>query len=512
MDIYRRLFWILLISLTAFRIFLSSQFELAPDEAYYWTWSRHLDWSYFDQGPMLALVIGFFTKLFGSTQEWQVRMGSVILSFLSSWIFFELIIKLFKSTRAAWYGFLGFQSALLVSVGAVLMMHDSIMLFFWIACLYLFLNAIIHHWEPGWWLGALVLGLGALSKYTMALFVPCLLLFLILSPQQRIWWKKPHLYISGFITLLVVSPILFWNAGNDWASFGHVGDLGGVKKLWAFQLKTVGDYLGGQLAVLSPLLGFFCLASPVIGWKQWRKAFDLSEAFLFTTCFSAPIFIFFLLISVKTQVYANWPAPAYPAAIALLAGWISIHFKKNPLRLRKWILATLIFSFSLTALVYLEAAVGVLPLSGNAANSINRVRGWRPLGKQTALYLEQLRAKSPQGAFLAARRYQMGGILNFYTPGQPQVQLLPLREPANNQYRFWDRSELLKGQNALYVCEDYWEMEHIRKKFEHIESLPIFTASAKGKRIRENHFFFAYNFLPDKKSGAIPPKKETQHP
>src|SRR5262245_31657226 len=31
--------------------------ELAPDEAHYWDWSRHLDWSYYSKGPLVAWLI-----------------------------------------------------------------------------------------------------------------------------------------------------------------------------------------------------------------------------------------------------------------------------------------------------------------------------------------------------------------------------------------------------------------------------------------------------------------------
>ena len=53
---YIRLTWLILGLGLLVRLLMSGQFLLVPDEAYYWTWSRHLDWAYFDQGPMLALT------------------------------------------------------------------------------------------------------------------------------------------------------------------------------------------------------------------------------------------------------------------------------------------------------------------------------------------------------------------------------------------------------------------------------------------------------------------------
>src|SRR5437868_13557252 len=43
--------------------------DLAPDEAHYWDWSRHLDWSYYSKGPLVALLIRGSCELFGSLSE-----------------------------------------------------------------------------------------------------------------------------------------------------------------------------------------------------------------------------------------------------------------------------------------------------------------------------------------------------------------------------------------------------------------------------------------------------------
>ena len=47
--------------------------ELQDDEAYYWVFSRYLDWGYFDHPPMIALLIRLGTSLFGG--ELGVRLA-----------------------------------------------------------------------------------------------------------------------------------------------------------------------------------------------------------------------------------------------------------------------------------------------------------------------------------------------------------------------------------------------------------------------------------------------------
>src|SRR5690349_13879219 len=39
--------------------------DLAPDEAHYWDWSRHIDWCYYSKGPLVAWLIRLSCELFG---------------------------------------------------------------------------------------------------------------------------------------------------------------------------------------------------------------------------------------------------------------------------------------------------------------------------------------------------------------------------------------------------------------------------------------------------------------
>ncbi len=490
-------FWLTLLILTGLRLCFVGRFELAPDEAYYWAWSRHLAWAYYDQGPMLAWFIRFFTTLSAANTETSVRLGAVLLSALTSWVFFVWLRKMFRDARAAWLGFLALQAALLFAVGAVLMMHDSLMMCAWVAALFFFYRALFEDWQPGWALGAAALGAGALSKYSMALFVPCLLLFLLLSRRHRSWWRRPHLYLAGLFTLLLVSPLLVWNSQHGWASFGHVAFLGGTQKNFSLSLQTAGEFIAGQLAVMTPLLGAFCLAAPVIAWRAGRRDPETREQYLFLACFSAPILLFFLLLSVHTRIYANWAAPAYPAALAILAGWVQNAWNSPASgRVRAWVGVTLGLAAALTLAVHVEAVWGFPPLRGRAAASLDRIRGWHALGQEAGERLRELRRREPRSVFLAARRYQIAAELSFYTPGQPPVQLLPEREPANNQYRFWDRSGLLAGQDALFVCEDGWEASHLQSRFDRIETLPVFRVYDRGRFVREIRFFLGRGFRP----------------
>ena len=55
------------LSLIRVALILYGPVDLSGDEAQYWDWSRHLDWSYYSKGPGVAVAIRLGTALLGNT-------------------------------------------------------------------------------------------------------------------------------------------------------------------------------------------------------------------------------------------------------------------------------------------------------------------------------------------------------------------------------------------------------------------------------------------------------------
>jgi len=110
--------------------------DLVPDEAYYWDWSRQLDWGYYSKPPMVAWLIGLSTSILGST-AFAVRLPAVLLGTLGLFWMYLLAARLYG--RQA-----GFWAALLTAATpgnaalALLMTIDAPFLFCWCGALYCF--------------------------------------------------------------------------------------------------------------------------------------------------------------------------------------------------------------------------------------------------------------------------------------------------------------------------------------------------------------------------------------
>jgi len=73
---------------------------LTFDEAYYWTWSKHLAGGYYDHPPMVAVVIRLGTLIAGDTPL-GVRLVSILLALPMSYALFLATDSLFHDKRIA---------------------------------------------------------------------------------------------------------------------------------------------------------------------------------------------------------------------------------------------------------------------------------------------------------------------------------------------------------------------------------------------------------------------------
>src|ERR1700741_5687037 len=86
------------LALVVLRLVAAAWTPLTFDEAYYWTWSKHLAGGYYDHPPMVALVIRAGTMIAGDT-EVGVRLVLILLALPMSFAVFRAAAILFGRGR-----------------------------------------------------------------------------------------------------------------------------------------------------------------------------------------------------------------------------------------------------------------------------------------------------------------------------------------------------------------------------------------------------------------------------
>ncbi len=151
--------------LVLLRLIIASFTPLAFDEAYYWTWSKHLAGGYYDHPPMVAYVIRLGALIAGDTQI-GVRLVSILLAIPMSWAVYRTAQMLFADDRIASASAIFLNATLIVAVGTIIVTPDAPLMVASSFVLYA-LAKVLTTGRGVWWFGVgVAVGLGLLSKYT----------------------------------------------------------------------------------------------------------------------------------------------------------------------------------------------------------------------------------------------------------------------------------------------------------------------------------------------------------
>lgn len=456
--------------LTLWRLYLATTLQLHPDEAYYWLWSRRLDYGYFDHAPMVAYFIRLGT-LWSQAEVW-VRITGVLTPVVLSAMLWRMAVQMFESTRVAAATVLLFNISPWIMLGMLIMTPDIPLMLFWGLGVYL-LWALVRTGRTGLWYGiGLAYGLAMLSKYTAVLFGPCVLLFLLLSREERRWLKTPHPYLAVALSLLVFSPVMLWNSQHDWVSFrfqvGH--GLQPADSSWLNPLV----YAAGQSLLNSPV-GW--VVGIVVGISASVRK---NKAVLLLACTSLPVIAFFGYTSYRSMAGANWPAMVY-SGFALLTGafWLA----RSRVRTVLWWLA---FAPTLFLTLFITVHARFAPLPERWLPEVTRqndgtnfLYDWREL----AQHLRERPGAKPD--FLLISSHQLAAELFYYGGEDWPIYLDP--HSRVTQFNYWPHDLPANAQRGLAIWPGVEDPMSLGCFFSRIEELPNFDAHRGNYSYRRYH-------------------------
>ncbi len=393
-------------TLVVLRLLAAAWTPLTFDEAYYWMWSKHLAFGYYDHPPMVAVVIRLGTMIAGDT-ELGVRLVSILLALPMSWAVFRSASILFGGVRVAVTAAILLNVTLMAAIGTLIVTPDAPLLVA-SAFVLLFLAKVLETGRGAWWLavGAAV-GAALLSKYTALLFGPAILIWLIGAPKKRRWLLSPWPYLGGLVAFLVFSPVILWNADHHWVSF--IKQIGRAR-IEDFRPAFIAELIPTQIAFATPPV--FVLGAMGLYALLRRKAGASAARALINATFWT-IVAYFIWHSLHARVEANWFAPVYPGfAIAAAVAANLTRWEARQQRLvdfcRRWALPG---GFLMFALLVVQANTGVLTGYRRDATVRSVGVGWREL----AAGIEAVRLRVGATCVLAPD-YGTTGWLAFYLP------------------------------------------------------------------------------------------------
>ncbi|MFC2089621.1 ArnT family glycosyltransferase [Bacteroidota bacterium] len=284
---------ILLFSLFWFILNLIQSYftEIIDDEAYYWVYSKFLDWGYFDHPPVIALMVKLGYVFFQN--ELGVRLLSSLMGAGTVFLILYMLKDELRDLRLAMLLLLAVP-LMHFHVAGSLATPDIPLVFFTTLFFFLYKRFVKDASLSNILMLALCIALMLYSKYHAFLVIG----FIVLSNLRLL--RRWRFWIIVILAGAFYLPHIIWQVKHDFVTFSyHL-----VERSRPFELKHILDYIGGQLLLLGPVTGTLLLILGIR--KKTADPFTSSLKYTFLG-----IFIFFLVSSVRGHVEAHWTAAGY---------------------------------------------------------------------------------------------------------------------------------------------------------------------------------------------------------
>ncbi len=409
------------------------------DEAYYWVWSQHLAFGYFDHPPMVALFIAAGDAVHHS--EAGVRLLSILANAGTLYILYNLVkpkdIKLFLVLL------LSITPLIAASFFAV----PDIPFLFFTACFWVAYKKYLEDDSlPAALLTAACIACMLYSKYHAVLVV----FFVVLSNFDLL--KRKSFYLAGTIAALLFMPHVWWQWQNDFPTFRfHLFE----RVVEIYTPLRILEYIGGQLALAGiptgALLLYACVKQP--GDTKFYRGLKFQ---LWGT------FIFFLISSFKNRAEPNWTiANLIPLTI------LSYRYLENNNRLSVWLYRALPVSILAIAVIRLHFGTDLSRKYLGLHIQTQYWNDWADTVKQ--------HAGDRTVVFLSS--YQMASEYMFYSGKKAfSTSETGLRK---SQFNLLNTEEEIQNKQ-VYLCA-YWnfiadrtvEKEHIKTEITEFDGLVV---------------------------------------
>ncbi len=476
---------LLIAGFTLLRLLLAAAVPLLPQEAYYWSWSRHLDWSFFDHPPLATYSVALTTAVFGTT-VFGIKAASVLWSLGWNLLWARLILDMYADRRLAFWTLAALNLSVMYEAFGVGPTPDAPLIFAWTGAIWATWR-LSRGGDGRWWfaVGAFV-GLSWLGKYSGVLLLPVIFLYLLTSSQQRHWLLKPQPYLAALLAAAVFSPVLIWNAQHEWVSLAfqssrRVGEMGGFKPRYFLMLVAT------QFLLLTPYLFVLAIAALLRGARDGFTGKLDDRARLLLLSGAVPIALF-TVISFRSIVKLNWLAPAYWSLMILGVQHVLAH-ANGTRRLVRGLASSAAILLAAGTLV----AIPNLPIAGN----LNSWSGWQEAAARVAQAEAAVRAEGKQ-TFVFSPNYKISSLIRYYLPGQPRTFAQDIFGEKALQFDYFPLERDLRGDTGILVLSDQdqgdLDLARLKAYFDSVELVDVVEARAFGKVTRRVEIYRASNY------------------
>ncbi len=402
-----------LILLAAARLLLhiltNDQYGFHRDELAMLDDSGRLAWGYVAYPPVTPVIGRVALELFGPSLV-GVRFFSALAMCASMVLTGLMARQLGGSRRAQLVAALAAGLAPISLIQGALFQYVSFDYLWWVLLALLVLE-LLQSDDPRWWLAiGAVVGLGMMTKYTIAFFIAGLVGGVLVTGGRR-YLTSPWLWAGVAISLVLFLPNALWQVRQDFITLDFLTSI----RLRDIAVGRTQGFIFEQFLVASNLfLVPFWIAGLYFYFFKPAGARYRMLGWMYVIPF---------VLFVATRGRSYYLAPAYPmligAGVIVWEGWLSGLARKRAGLVRTTTWAALLLGGILFIPVMLPVAPINSPLwdltTGLHDNFVEEI-GWRELTETVAQIYFGLPAGEREHTAILAGNYGEAGAINLYGP------------------------------------------------------------------------------------------------
>jgi hypothetical protein len=387
----------------------NNEYGFHRDELNFIEDGRHLAWGYVDCPPFTPFVAHIAETLFGISLV-GIRFFPALAQGLVLVLTGLMVQRMGGNRWAQVIGACGASiSGVSLSQGSIFM-YVSFDFLWWVVVSYGVIS-LLKTKDARWWLAiGAAIGLGMMTKLTMAFLVAGMVAGVLFTPARR-YLKSPWLWAGAAVALLIFLPNLLWMAQHNFVS---------LQKLSAAHARDVGNgyykwFLLDQLySAANPSSIFLCIFGLLFFWRSSSEPNYRPLVWMY----AVPLVAF-----LASQGRGYYLAPAYPMLIA--GGAYSIGE-----RVRDWAPADrdaryswLYYSLVIGGLCAASLSMPVVPVNSfwwKWADNIHQLYreeiGWPEMVKTVAVIRDTVPLEERSRLGILAGNYGEAGAINVYGP------------------------------------------------------------------------------------------------
>jgi 4-amino-4-deoxy-L-arabinose transferase-like glycosyltransferase len=400
---------LLAVALLLFHQFTNHQYGFHRDELGLLDDARYLDWGYVSYPPLTPLIARVAMEWFGTSLV-TIRFFSALAQAVAMVLTGLMARELGGGRWAQVVAAIAMAAAPISMLMGAMFQYVSFDYLWWVLTAY-FLIRLLKSDNPRWWLAiGATLGVGMMTKYTIAFLVAGVAGGVLLTPARR-YLRSPWLWAGAGLSLLIILPNLLWQIQHDFISLDFLNSIHARD----VRIGRTSGYLPEQLYVTTSTLTIPLWVTGLIYY------FFLPEGKRYRPL--GWVFVISFLLFLVMQGRSYYIAAAYPMLLAAGAVVWERWLAARPVGQARWGRGVIGIALGLSLVSSVLLMTPVAPVNSALWDVTSTVHdnfreqiGWSELVETVAQIYNELPEEERVETRILTGNYGEAGAINLYGP------------------------------------------------------------------------------------------------